>query len=238
MCAHRPRDPSRLARLCFHGVRGGPMELNAIAFLAKELCREDIQPEWRDAAVFVAEDTHFPLELREGTSEALLNIVSALRTQQDAPEKVAWSALRRGASLLPPERVERLLAFLTPGGSVDTRSVSLQCVSRLYEAEPPTKFPLAVADRAYRFAERFLDPDVFIPGEPSLIARNAVSALAALGDSRLVDSLADVRSLGRPWLTRRVKDDLNRIYRGWLGRSCSTDKPAVTNLADALASFT
>ena len=79
-----------------------------MAYLAGELSRVDIQPEWRDAAVFAAEDAHFPPELREGVGEALLNIVSALRNQPDAPEKVVWSALRRGASLLPTATVDEV----------------------------------------------------------------------------------------------------------------------------------
>jgi hypothetical protein len=194
-------------------------------------------PEWRDAAVFAAEDTHFPPELRDGVGEALFNIASTLRNQPDGPEKVVWSALRRGASLLPTKQADRLLAFLAPDGMVDTRSVALQCISRMYEAEPPSSAPLAVADRTYRFAERFLDPDVFTPGEPSVIARNALSALAAVGDQRLGDALAVVRALGRPWLVRRVRDELNRIYRGWLDRGFSPEQRAVANLGQALASF-
>ena len=226
---------SRVAALA--GLRGSPFESDAMAYLAEELSRVDIQPEWRDAAVFAAEDTHFPPELREGVGEALLNIVSALRNQPDAPEKVVWSALRRGASLLPTATVDRLLAFLAPGGTVDTRSVALQCLARMYEAEPPTAVPVAVADRAHRFAERFLDPDVFTPGEPSLIARNAVSALAALGDPRLGGALAAVLSLGRPWLVRRVKDELNRVYHGWRDRGLPQEHPAVANLGNALAAL-
>ncbi len=78
---------------------------------------------------------------------------------------------------------------------------------------------------------------MFTPGEPSLIARNAVSALAAVGDPRLGDALAAVRSLGRPWLVRRVRDELNRVYRGWVDRGFSQEQPAVANLGNALASF-
>jgi hypothetical protein len=226
---------SRVAALA--GLRGSPLESNAIDYFAGELGRVDIQPAWRDAAVFAAEDTHFAPALRESVGEALLNITSALRKQPEGPEKVVWSSLRRGASLLPTTKVDRLLAFLAPGGTIDTRSVALQCVARMYEAEPPTAVPVAVADRAHRFAERFLDPDVFTPGEPSLIARNSVSALAAVGDPRLGDALAAVRSLGRPWLVRRVRDELNRVYRGWIDRGFSQEQPAVANLGKALASF-
>ncbi len=222
-----------LARLLY-----SPLRSDALAYLACELSRADIRPpEWRDAAVFAAEDTHFPPELREGAGEALLNIALTLRNQPSGPEKVVWSALRRAASLLPTRKADRLLAFLAPNGTVDTRSVALQCVSRMYEAEPPSSVPLAVADRAYRFAERFLDPDVFTPGEPSVIARNALSALAAVGDQRLGDALAAVRALGRSWLIRRVRDELSRIYRGWIDRGFSPKQSAVANLGHALASF-
>jgi hypothetical protein len=231
----RASAASRVAALA--GLRGGSLESDAAAYLAGELGRVGIQPQWRDAAVFAAEDTHFPPALREGVGEALLNIASALRNQPDAPEKVVWSALRRGASLLPTTTVDRLLAFLAPGSTVDTRSVALQCIARMYEAEPPTAVPVAVADRAHRFAERFLDPDVFTPGEPSLIARNAVSALAALGDPRLGGALAAVLSLGRPWLVRRVKDELNRVYHGWRDRGFPQEHPAVANLGNALAAL-
>jgi hypothetical protein len=229
--------PAAVRVAVFNALRGSPLERQALAFLAAELSRGDIEPEWRDAAVFLAEDIHFPPEIRDCVCEALLNIVSVLRAQQDAPEKVVWSALRRGVSLLSPTNVPRVLPFLTPGGTVDIRSVALQSISRLYEAEPPTDVPLALAARAHRFAERFLDSDVFTPGEPSLIARSAVSALAALGDPRLGAALAAVRALGRAWFIRRVRDELNRIYRGWVERGCSTEHPAVANLANSLATF-
>ena len=104
---------------------------------------------------------------------------------------------RRGASLIDSTKVDQLLAFLIPG-TVDTRAVALQSIAKMYEAKPPDRVPVPVADRVYRFAERFLDPDVFMPGEPSLIARNAIYALAAMGDQRLESVLAAVHSLGRP----------------------------------------
>jgi len=226
---------SRVAALT--GLRGSPLESVAVAYLAREIIRMELPPEWRDAAVFAVEATHFPPDLREGVGEALLNIAYALRAQPDGPERVVWSALRRGASLLPTTKVDRLLGFLATDGTVDTRSVALQCVSRMYEAEPPSAVPLAVADRVHLFAERFLDPVVFTPGEPSVIARSAVSALAAVGDRRLGDALTALHSLGRLWLVRRVRDELNRLYRGWIDRGFSLEQPAVANLGNALASF-
>jgi hypothetical protein len=105
----------------------------------------------------------------------------------------------------------------------------------MFEAEPPTVVPVAVADRAYLFTDRFLDPYVFMSGEPSLIARNAVSALAALGDPRLGDALSAVLALGRPWLVRRVRDELSRVYHGWRGRGFPQEHPAVANLSKAFA---
>ena len=177
----------------------------------------ELPPEWRDAAVFAVEATHFPPDLREGVGEALLNIAYALRAQPDGPERVVWSALRRGASLLPTTKVDRLLGFLATDGTVDTRSVALQCVSRMYEAEPPSAVPLAVADRVHLFAERFLDPVVFTPGEPSVIARSAVSALAAVGDRRLGDALT-AHPLSRAIVARSPRQGRTESALSWVDR--------------------
>ena len=165
-------------------------------------------------------------------------LTSLARCGSSQTDRRRWFGLRSAGERHFSRRARRTgFSPSSPRMAQSIRSVALQCVSRMYEAEPPSSVPLAVADRAYRFAERFLDPDVFTPGEPSVIARNALSALAAVGDQRLGNALAVVRALGRPWLARRVKDELNRIYRGWIDRGFSPEQPAVANLGHALASF-
>ena len=154
------RDPNAAAsdRLdALDSLQGGPLESQASDFLVDELVRTDLPDEWRDALVFAAEDRHFPVELRERLCGVLLRLATSLRDQPNASEQVIWSALRRGLSLLPAENVDRVLPFLAPGGSVDLRAVALQGIARIFEPHPPTDVPTAVADRVYRFAERFGD---------------------------------------------------------------------------------
>ena len=124
---------------------------------------------------------------------------------------------------------------LLPGGTVDTRSVGLQCLARMFEAEPPATVPVAIADRAYAVRRAVLRPGRVYAGEPSLIARNAVSALAAWVIRGLQMRLAAVRSLGRPWLVRRVMDDLNRVYRGGLTGVIRKNNLLIANLGNTLA---
>jgi hypothetical protein len=188
-----------------------------------------------DALVFAAEGVHFPANRWAEVSNYLLTIATRLRFREDGPEKVVWSALRRGASLLDPGQIGRLLPFLLPDGAVDTRAVALQCVERLFEPAPPATPPVEVADRVALFAEKFLDPDVFTAGEPSLIARNAVAALAAIGDSRLRDAVVRIVALNRPWLTRRVRDELTHLSQEWRVRGVPRDHAAVANLDHATA---
>ena len=211
-----------------------PRQEESIAYLVSELGHSTVQSEWRDALVFSAEDLHFPPRLRETVADRLLSIASTLRTESEGREKVVWSALRRGASLLAPQEAERILPFLEKG-LVDTRAVALQAISRLFEPRPPDSTPISVANRVHQFAAKFLDPDVFTAGEPSLIARNAVAALASVADPRLQSVLENVVTLKRGFLTRRVVQELSRIRSGWLDREASHDHPALKNIEAGLA---
>ena len=210
---------------------------DALTYLVNELDRSDVPPEWRDATVFAAEDVHLPPELRATAGDRLLAIASSLRTASEGREKVVWSALRRGTSLLTSQQIECLLPFLQ-GGPVDTRAVALQALARMFERQPPDSPIASLADRAYQFTTKFLDPDVFTPGEPSLIARYAVLALACLADSRLQQALENVKVLNRGFLTRRLRQELQRIRSGWLDRGVPSDHLAVKNIDEGLARWT
>jgi hypothetical protein len=207
----------------------------AIEYLAAELDRNDLAAEWQDTLVFMAERVHFPANLRPRIGERLLAIAGELCAQPDGNAKVVWSALRRAASLLPADQVDRLVPFLTHDGSVDTRAVALQGVARVFEAGPPMSPPAAVTDRAADFASKIIDRDVLTPGEVSVVGRNAVAALAATGDPRLQFAINRVSALGRPWLTRRVRDELTEIGKAWKRRGIPADHSAVVNLENALA---
>lgn len=211
-----------------------PRQDEAISDVLDQFGRADAQPEWRDALVLAAEDIHFPPHLRVTAASRLLSIASTLRSEPEGREKVVWSALRRGASLLAPQSAGRIIPFLE-NGPVDTRALALQSIARMFEPRPPEEIPAKLADRVFSFASKFLDPDVFTPGEPSLIARSAVTALAAIADHRLHSTLESVRALNRAFLTRRIRQELERLRSGWLARGVLLDHAALKNIDDGLA---
>jgi len=203
---------------------------SAVGYVADQICREDLSEEWQSALVFFAEDSHFPFHLRQEICDRLLAIALSMReSTKVGSEKVVWSALRRAASLIPREHANKLLPFLLSKSPVDTRSVALKCVERVFEAAPPAKPEecAEISSRVQTFAFKFLDPDIFAGGENALIAQNAVCAMAALGDERLSDAFACVNSLNRRWLRRQIRFRLVALLESWTGRDpeCSARQP-------------
>jgi hypothetical protein len=210
-------------------------------FVMDELSREDLAEEWRDALVFLAEDIHLPKPLRQRMGDRLLAIAASLRSSAKlGVERVVWSALRRASSLLPEDQAGRFLPFLDCPSLVDTRSVALRCIERMFKPAPPVEgHPLpSLSERVAEFAFKFLDPDVFAGGENALIAQNAVCALAALGDPRLGDVIGRVNQLRRSWMNRQVHTRLEQLLGSWRSREVSLcDHPAFQNLEDRLRSL-
>jgi len=191
----------------------------AVGLMVDELHRDDAPDEWRDAIVFAAENVHFKdPEQQARVRSRLRELALQLRELSRAgTEHVVWSAMRRFSSLTPPEEANDLLEFLDRKGVVDTRMVALQCIARLFHAAPPSD-PAALeplAGRVAEYAEKFLDRDVFAGGENSSIARNALLALAALGSPKLQDCVARVNVLGRRWLSRQVRRQLQELLDSW-----------------------
>ncbi|MCX7424173.1 MAG: hypothetical protein NTW96_00825 [Planctomycetia bacterium] len=210
----------------------------ASEFILNELGKSDLPEDWRHTLVFAAENAHFVTsdQQREACSR-LRELARGLRHGRKAgTEHVVWSAMRRFASLLPPEEVGSLLEFLDREGSVDTRMVALQCVARLFEGAPPadTASVEPLANRVAELAEKFLDPDVFSSGENSGIARWAVVALAALGSPRLKYGLEHVKSLDKSWFSARVSQELRGLLNGWRDAGVSESDATVRLVQESL----
>lgn len=193
----------------------------AAAYVLAELETGDLPPDWRNALIFLAEDLRFN---KEASQLRLCNRLKEFALElQDANEpdveRVVWSALRRFASLVPKERANELVEFLSHRGRVDTRLVAMQGVVHLFEPAPPESLEAVrpLADRIYELTMKLLDPDVVTSGETSAVAEQGVHALAALGDPRLEDCLNRVDSLQWAWLSRQVNTNLAELKSGWDG---------------------
>jgi len=212
----------------------------ASEFIANELSKEDLAEAWRNALVFAAEDVPFATQQSQDricdTLRAIaLDLRSSLRPEV---EQVVWSALRRFGSLVNAESANQLVDFLTPSGYVDTRLVALRSAVGIFEHCPPDDSYAfaALADRAYDFAKKSLDPDVFTSGEVSAIASEAVLALCVLGDSRAVECIDQTKRLGRRWMVRKLRERLEVVRSTWAGESnCREDHPARLQVARILA---
>jgi hypothetical protein len=210
----------------------------AAKYVADELSREDLSEEWQSVLVFFAEDTSFPATLQGRVCDRLLEIASLRREVARAgSDKVVWSALRRAASLLSQEHVNKLLQFLERRGAVDTRSVALKCVERVFEIAPPAMAEGLdqISTRVFTFALKFLDPDIFAAGENALIAQNAVGAMAALGDAKLGEALISVKRLERRWMTQQILRRLEELLASWTQRDSKfSSHPAFKNIEEQL----
>ena len=193
---------------------------SAATFILKSLECEGEPDEWRSALIFAAEDVRFPTEEQQTRAATRLReLAIEFRQRPDSgSELVVWSALRRFASLIPEEHIGELLPFLSPAGAVDTRLVALQCMVHIHEPAPPqldSDIHRELADRAFDYATKCLDPDVLIPGETSAIAEQAVMALAAMGDARLTQCIAQLQTIDVAWLSRIVRKALAELREGW-----------------------
>ncbi len=210
------------------------------AFIIAELCRMDLAEDWRNALVYAAENATFKKpEDQARVCSRLRELALELReTTKTGTEHVVWSAIRRLSSLIPSEDANGLLAFLDRKGRVDTRMVALQCVARVFQNGPPSGRNAVepLERRVAEYAEKFLDPDVFESGENSSIARNAVLALAALGSPRLEGCMSRVDALGKRWLSRRIRHQLQELLDSWKAHGVESEKtPAMQVVERALA---
>lgn len=212
----------------------------ASAFVVDELCRVDLPSDWRNTLVFAAEDGCFPTSvLQQQVCEALRRIALELRTSsQPGIDRVVWSALRRFASLIEPRSVDQLRDFLSPGGYVDTRLLALQSVVHVFERRPPEAAePLTgLADRTFDIAKKLFDPDVFTSGETSAIATQAVLVLCVLGDHRALECVQLAKAMGRRWVIRKLRGQLEEIQCAWADEDASVQSHASYTLVQEVLS--
>ena len=210
---------AREAALCLCVERD---EERTAAFLVDELARNDIATEWQDALVLCAETIQFHEDaVRQRLWSRLLEIALRRRREPDdtVSKPVVFSAIRCLTSMIPVEELSQLLPFLEPPAPLETRLVTLQCVTNVFEAGPPTAPDQLVQlrDRIHELAIKFLDRDWLIAGERAAIALNAIQALACLGDDRLTSCVSQVLAMQMDWFARQVSRKLQEVADGWEG---------------------
>ena len=214
--------------------------------LVNQLGRRWDSSEWRHALILAAEEVNFDDDaLRERLRGLLMISANHYRDlcSVDGPsaepgsraerEDVLLSALRRGTSLTPPERVSEtadwLSGFLNQKQSPRVRQCSAQCLQNLYSCPPPTEEQLdAIADVRDNLASLAqaaiagheeaalggMESAVVQPSPMAAQLRNYVHALGIVGDPRCKEiALAATEKF--PHLQRSLIRHLGGTIKHW-----------------------
>jgi|GEM_PF-1489613 len=191
----------------------------ASQFVASELHRKDLQSNWSRIVIYAAEAIRFQdSRVREQVASDLLDHAMRLRdsrSSEDAP--VVLCSIRRAGSIIPEGRVSEFLSLLTAGSPIDTRLVTLQAITAVFDCTPPTSTidVQKLSERVVTLAEKHWDTDVFKAGEVSAIAIEATIAATVLGASQAIDLGTLALRTRRQLLVSKLRKRLQLIMQNW-----------------------
>jgi hypothetical protein len=211
-------------------------------FVLLELQEKHIEPPWRNNLLFAAEHVRLSRASACGTlAEVLLEHAKSLRTAVNPTSIEALAAaLRRFASLIPPDRAFELGAFLTPEDRIITRQVALQCIQKIFAPRPPSGdlasgvlSPLLA--RVSELTHKYLDLDWLTPGDNSALAINAFHAAAILTVPRTPEFASRIASFQKPRLVRQAVSVLCDALKVWSSQKFHGDRMAMAFLRESIA---
>jgi hypothetical protein len=190
------------------------------AFLADEFERLEGSLDWKSLLVVVAERLKILEErnraiIRRGLHRAAEDF---LRTGDDYWSTIIWSAIRRYASMLPPDEAISLDTFLKwDDKAIETRIVSLIAVQTVFFNEPPLyeKYVRGIGDTVFAIASGAFGPEEPVPGDPAALAQECIYALAAIGDQRIRQCASWAIRWRKRWFTEQVLNGLREIAGRW-----------------------
>jgi len=153
---------------------------------------------------------------REELSILLLMHARSLRDlDDDVANPPLWTAIRRFASLAPPESAVELDEFLRPNDSAEIRQSALLGIYSILELRslPESANASALRSRLTELTHKYLDPDWLVSGQNTALALGAFTA-AVLTEAKSAPILAEkLRGLGRTRLLRRAVSRLEGAVR-------------------------
>jgi len=153
---------------------------------------------------------------REEFGILLLRHARSLRDlDDDAANPPLWTAIRRFASLAPPESAVELVEFLRPNDSAEIRQSALLGIYSILELRslPEIVNASALRSRLTELTHKYLDHDWLVSGQNTALALGAFTA-AVLTEAESAPILAEkLRGLGRTRLLRRAVSRLEGAVR-------------------------
>lgn len=188
---------------------------SASQFILAELLRST-RGDWQDSLVVLAEDTWFDGRQEQGSLiNRLLEIASTRRNDVDpGAESVSLAAIRRAASILPVEQLDRLTDFLCPS-AVDTVAVTLISLVRIIEAEPLTTSSPHLTNRLVTLVRKYVDPDIYRRGDVDTMLFSGLLLLSVTSPSDFEAVVERLSGLNRPYLFDQLREELLTMREGW-----------------------
>jgi hypothetical protein len=122
---------------------------------------------------------------------------------------VIRKALRRAGMLLPADRLPELLQFTHLASGV--KAEVLGVFRAVLEIDQPSGKLEDSMNRIRELALTYANPDVYSMGPIDSMLFDALVTLAILGDAKLVEVLASVKSLARPFLLNQLSQTLSKL---------------------------
>lgn len=189
--------------------------------------------------ILAAEDIHFTPAQSTRLAPWLLAFAEHYRDSQDTRDAaVVWSALRTGASMLSPDEADRLLPLLEPGHPVDTSTVAVKMLARIFEAHPPDaadRFD-GLSERVAAMASALLNPYAIDRPESAARAQLALCALGAMASHRLPPLAESAAALGG-WFAPQAARRLTALRDAWCGKSPPVSTEVMAPLEQAVSAL-
>lgn len=174
--------------------------------------------------IFIAEDNDFSIEQSKILSPWLLNFAKKYRdgvdNNHDKNRYAIWSAIRTGASMLTPDKVNNLISLLEIDHPIPTTLVSVKMVGRIFKAQPSKEIDQykIMSKEIYNIAIKTLADKKSISYDREAIAGLSVFTLAAMGSSSIKKIIAKIIKNEEKWFIQMCFRDLKELRHKWEGR--------------------
>ncbi len=181
-----------------------------------------------EAMIHQIEDTDFTVEQSKVVSPWLISYALKNRDKREATDVKGLffsvsSAIRTGSSMLYPNQVERLFPLLEAGHIIDTSVVTVKMISRIFEAQPPSKVGEheVVADKIYETIKAILSNDSFVFVEMDhvdiALMQLGITALIGMGSKKVYQILERIKNK-ETWIDNYIIRNIEDLKRTWEAR--------------------
>lgn len=214
-------------------------------FLIDQLSRSDINPDWLNVLLWVAEWTQVKdpqdrtdmLQVAQHHAKLLFEQQALITTPQ---YPALWSALRRSSTLMELDQLPNFLHFLPDTATTTSESTQLVVYNYIIniltqEPPPPGAGIVALQERVLVYATKtLLDEDrADLLPQKQVRCKSVCSALLlqGVGHAALFQLFLKWK---KPGMARMLHTDLARAHKNWLARGDARLEPIVQSLERAI----